>query len=314
MALTIVQKNELNQNANGGSELSARRLEAFVDKDLLSNFQIVLSRVRDLDPNKKKILWLHDLPGDPESAHLSDPKSRARFDGIVCVSHWQAQMYAIQLGIPYSELTVIQNAIEPFPAHDKPKDGPIRLIYHTTPHRGLNILVPVFEKLCEVFDNIELDVYSSFKIYGWDNRDKDFEPLFERCRNHPKINYHGFVPNDEIRQALGRSHIFAYSNTWMESSCLAAIEALAAGCIMVSPAYAALPETTANWAWMYPFTEDLQSHAERFLANLASAIETYRTQAHMIKQNLDVQVAYFNHFYSWERRAKEWSAYLRTKL
>jgi hypothetical protein len=36
----------------------------------------------------------------------------------------------------------------------------IKLIYHTTPHRGLQILVPVFEKLCEWHDDIELDVFS----------------------------------------------------------------------------------------------------------------------------------------------------------
>ena len=75
-------------------------------------------------------------------------------------------------GVPYSESIILRNAIDPIEVGEKPKDT-IRLIYHSTPHRGLELLVPVFEKLCETHDDIELDVYSSFKIYGWEERSEE---------------------------------------------------------------------------------------------------------------------------------------------
>ena len=65
-----IELNEQNQNANGGTEMMQRELASRIDPQLLDNFQIIASRVRNLDPNKIKIFWAHDLPGDPESDFL----------------------------------------------------------------------------------------------------------------------------------------------------------------------------------------------------------------------------------------------------
>lgn len=307
-----MELNELNRRANGGTEQVHRALEAKINPDILSKVQLIPSRVRDIDANRAPVLVLHDLPSDPESAHLGKTGSQDRFRSIVCVSHWQANMYNLVLNVPFSKLTVLPNAIEPFGEVDKPKDGIVRLIYHTTPHRGLGIVVPVFEYLSTIFDNIELDVYSSFSIYGWEERDAPFKELFDRCRAHPKIRYHGAVPNAEVREALKKADIFAYPSVWPETSCIAAIEALAAGCVMVCPSYAALPETTAPFSWMYPFTESGNDHAQRFLRALGDAIAT--VTAHKGEQGfqgrLNFQAHHYNTFYSWENRIPQWEQHL----
>jgi UDP-glucose:(glucosyl)LPS alpha-1,2-glucosyltransferase len=304
--------NELNRNAKGGTELIHTELEKRLPQELRDKFQIIPSRVRELDPKRKPVLVLHDLPSDPESEHLRSEESRERFAGLVCVSNWQANMYNLTLNIPFAELTVIQNAINPIGLVPKPDDGIVRLIYHTTPHRGLGILVPVFEHLCELHDNIELDVYSSFNAYGWPERDKPFEELFERCKAHPKINYHGFKENAAIRVALQKADIFAYPSVWPETSCIAAIEAMSAGCITVCPSYAALPETCANFAWMYPFTEIAQDHANRFAGTLNNAIlEVSRVKKENDTARMSFQRNYFNNFYGWNYRQYQWEQYLR---
>ena len=308
-----VEKNELNENARGGTELMQERLSR-IDQTLLDKFQIIPSRVRDLDPDKKKILWLHDLPQDPESAHTADPESRARFDKIVAVSNWQMQIYNAVNGVPYSDCVVIRNAIEPIEITQKQFDGTIRLIYHTTPHRGLEILIPVFEKLCEMHDDIHLDVYSSFNIYGWSIRDIPYEVLFDRCRNHPKITYHGAVSNEEVRKALVDSHIFAYPSIWAETSCLAAIEAMSAQNIVVCPNYAALPETCSNFAMMYQWNEDNNAHAVQFAHTLNNAINTVREQHEGYKSYIKFQKQYFDYFYNWNNRKREWETLLNGLL
>jgi UDP-glucose:(glucosyl)LPS alpha-1,2-glucosyltransferase len=308
-----MEVNELNRNAKGGTELIHAELERRLSPELLSKFQIIPSRVRDLDPERKSILVLHDLPSDPESEHLRAKESRDRFAGIVCVSHWQANMYNLTLNVPFSELTVIQNAIEPIGIIPKPDDK-IRLIYHTTPHRGLGILVPVFEHLAQIHPDIELDVFSSFNAYGWPERDAPFEELFERCRQHPRINYHGFKENAAIRVALQKADIFAYPSVWPETSCIAAIEAMSAGCTVVCPSYAALPETCANFAWMYPFTEVAQDHANRFAGQLHNAIiETRRVKQEGDLSRMNFQRNYFNNFYGWNYRQHQWEQYLASR-
>jgi len=301
----MIERNELNRNARGGTELMQERLHGSLPAELLEQFQIIPSRVRELDPNKKKILWLHDLPNDPEAAHLADASQRKRFDKIVCVSDWQMQLYNLISAVPYSDCIVIKNAIEPIQIDKKEFDGTVRLIYHTTPHRGLEILIPVFEELCKIHDDIHLDVYSSFKIYGWEERDRQFDELFDRCKSNEKITYHGSVSNEEIREALVRSHIFAYPSIWPETSCLAAIEAFSAKNIVVCPNYAALPETSAGFAMMYPFTENKNHHAVQFAHTLNNAINSVKENKNL-ETYLDFQKQYFDYFYGWEKRKLEW--------
>jgi UDP-glucose:(glucosyl)LPS alpha-1,2-glucosyltransferase len=309
-----MEKNELNKNARGGTELMQERLHSSLPADLLENFQIIPSRVRDLDDSKKKILWLHDLPNDPESEHLKDITKRKRFDKIVCVSDWQMQLYNVMSGVSYSESVVIKNAINPIEIETKPFDGTIRLIYHTTPHRGLEILIPVFEELANVRKDIHLDVYSSFSIYGWEQRDEPYKNLFERCKNHPQITYHGAVPNEEVREALKKSHIYAYPSIWPETSCLSVIEAMSAMNIVVCPNFAALPETCANFAMMYPWNENKNLHAVQFAHTLSQAIDVVKSQNGQPSPLLEFQKQYFDYFYGWEKRKGEWEALLRSLL
>ena len=304
-----MERNEVDAQAMGGTELMAAGLERHVNPQLLQQFQIIRSRVRELEPARKHILWLHDLPGDPESEHLRDPASRSRFDKIVMVSNWQMQQYNDRLGVPYSECVVLKNAVDPIVKIDKASDK-IRLIYHPTPHRGLQILVPVFERLCDFHGDLELDVFSSFELYGWAERDEQFESLIRRCKEHPKINYHGTQPNEVVREALGKAHIFAYPSIWRETSCICAMEAMSAATLIVAPNYAALPETTAGFAMMYQWDEDIQRHALVFLNQLNNAIVAWKEQRASLGQYLDAQKRYADDMHSWQRRAAEWTTFL----
>jgi glycosyltransferase involved in cell wall biosynthesis len=216
------------------------------------------------------------------------------------------QLYNLTSGLHYKECIVIKNAIEPIPMGKKEYDGTVRLIYHTTPHRGLEILIPVFEELCKMHDNLHLDVYSSFEIYGWKERDEQYQELFDRCKANEKITYHGSVSNEEIREALVKSHIFAYPSIWPETSCLAAMEALSAKNIVVCPNFAALPETCAGFAMMYPYNENKNHHAIQFAHTLNGAIMNVQKNDGSLDPYLDFQKQYFDYFYGWDKRQTEW--------
>jgi UDP-glucose:(glucosyl)LPS alpha-1,2-glucosyltransferase len=293
-------------NAMGGTELQMKWLYEHVDNDLLNHFQIIPSRVRNLE-DKPRILWCHDTADDPEMQHLKSRSSLDRFEKLVFVSHWQRQQYEWFLGIPPSKSYVIPNAIRPIPEHEKPTDK-INLIYHTTPHRGLEILVPVFDALCNHFDNLHLDVYSSFSIYGWEKRDEPYKGLFDRCRDHPNITYHGAVSNDEIRKALTKAHIFAYPSIWPETSCIAAIEAMSANCAVVAPTFAALPETLSKFGFMYPYHEDVNEHAQIFLDNLGWMIENINTD-NMVR-SISFQKSYSDTYHNWSLTQDNWTRLL----
>lgn len=306
-------RNETNENAKGGTEIIATALSQKLDSQLLSKVQIVNSRVRELQSEYVRIFVAHDLPGDPESEFLKTQHDL--FHRYVFVSNWQMMQYIAYYKLPWEKCCVIQNAIEPFNVDGwnkgsvKNKDSTIRLAYWSTPHRGLDILVPVFQKLCEKYGNIELDVYSSYKLYGWGDRDQAFEDLFETCRRHPKINYMGTVDNDTIRNNLLNTDILAYPSTWLETSCLVLIEAMSAGLLCVHPNFGALPETAAGLTEMYQWSPDKRIHAEVFYNTLDKAIATIDEDKRDLEK-LELQIDYSKKVYSWTDRVKQWNTFL----
>ena len=309
-------EDSLSKNAMGGSELMKYGLRDRIDPELFDNFQVFLSRVHEeLSDKHIRVLWFQDLAGDPESEHLANEGWR-RFHKLVFASNWQMRGYIQRYNIPWSKCIVLHNAINPidFTMEDKNRDT-IRLIYHTTPHRGLQILVPVFKKLKENYKNVTLDVFSSFKMYGWDERDQVFENLFNECRETEGINYHGYQPNDVIRDALKKSHIYSYPNIWEETSCISLIEAMSAGLLCVHPNYGALPETGANLTNMYQWDEDINRHASIFYSVMCNTIEDLqRLSDKDYEAKIATQKAFTDSIYNWGFRLLQWEALLKSLL
>lgn len=253
--------NELCQNSRGGTEMMIERLLKYVDVSLLQGTQIHVSRPakNQFYSDKKQVLYLHDLAQDPENKILQDGGWK-KFDYFVFVSQWQRDTYIMAYGIPYSMCKVIPNAIEKEYKPRQKLTDKIRFIYHTTPHRGLELVYPIFDALSTQYDNIHLDVYSSFAVYGWEQRDKQFQSLFDKINEHEMMTYHGAVSNQQVLDALDQSHIFLYPSIWQETSCIALIEAIRSGIICIHPNYGALSETAANSTVMYDYTDNVQDH------------------------------------------------------
>ena len=305
--------NDKNVNSKGGTERLTQELAKRADPDLLKECQIISSRIRsDLQEDKIRIFWAHDLPNDPESEFLKDRNMVNSFHLFVFVSNWQMQAYINTYQLPWSKCIVMLNAIDPVEEHKKPDDGKINLIYHSTPHRGLDILVPVFMKLSEKHDNIHLNVYSSFEIYGWKERDQQHTELFDLINSHAHMTNHGSVPNREIHEALQNSHILAYPSTWPETSCMVLMEAMSAGLVCVHSNYAALYETAANWTQMYQIHEDKAKHAGVFYNMLDAAITHYNQP--VMQSRLSPMQSYANVFYTWNGRIAQWNSLLNSLI
>ena len=309
------EENEISKNANGGTEIAKRLLASRLPSDLLDNFQIISSRIRDLDDSKIRVLFLHDLPQDPESKRLADENYRSKFHKIVYISDWQYDQYRTILGVPYDTTgTVIETGIVPAVLEgEKPRDK-IRICYTSTPHRGLNLLVPVFKNLYEKYPEIHLDVFSSFKLYGWEDADAQFEPLYQECREHPGITYHGAVSNQEIQDYLKTAHIFGYPCTWTETSCRSMIEAMSAKLVCVHPNRGALPFTSGNLNYMYQGDDNPQKHAALFHQALEQAIVDVRDNKKSMQDHLTFTKIYTDSRFNIDNAVRRWEATLRLLL
>ena len=307
-----METNEIsNSNANGGTEMYMRFLyNGGIPRELLENVQIIPSRLRELKEDKIRIWFEHNLPNDPESMKpFVDANLKESFHKFIFGSDWHYQSFITHVGAPYSsKCSVIgggMHCIEPFSASPNLPAKPdaresVNISYHTTPHRGLELLVPVFLKLAEGDKDVHLHVHSSFKAYGWDARDQQYEELFNICKTHPQITYHGFTNHEDLIKKLENEyHIFAYPNIWPETMCRALIESMYYGLVCVHPNLAALPDTSGGLnKYMYNGSLDRNEHANLHYINLKNAVEDCRLSDSQHVDRLNFNRRYIQNRYS----------------
>ena len=137
-------------NPRGGTELQVELLERFADKDLLNQVQITTSVPEKipLHPTKPNILWEQN---SYDQANLvpwfKNKDNHKKYDWYVFNSHWCYEKFRMAFGIPTSKCLVIKNAIDKIQPRNLNynKGDPIKLIYTSTPWRGLNVLLAAMQ-------------------------------------------------------------------------------------------------------------------------------------------------------------------------
>jgi tetratricopeptide (TPR) repeat protein/glycosyltransferase involved in cell wall biosynthesis len=264
------------------------------------------------------LYWTGHGVEQPAVQALRDPAERAAYDGFVFVSDWQRRRYHSVFGLEPARTVVLRNGISPtFENLFAPgesiraaKAQPPVLAYTSTPDRGLDLLLEAFPRLRAAVPGTTLEVYSGLGLYGFAQAEDQarFGALYERCRATAGVDYVGPVPQPELARRLRRAALLAYPNTVPETSCIAVLEALAAGCVVVTSAWGALPETGAGFARLVPVAGGQAAYLDRFVAEVLAALNTPDEQ----QQQLQRQVAHVGREGTWAGLARLWLEWLRT--
>ena len=281
----------------GGTELLYNNLIKRVD---LSDINLILSICHPdlLSDSKPNVLWQHLNINEENAMGLKDPEYVKRLDAIVFVSHWQHEQFRKNFPLDDIDCYVIQNAIPEFKWKEKPKDK-IKLIYTSTPWRGLQVLVEVLKNINRT--DIDVDIYSGTSIYGPSFADQtkgQFDGIYNGIKELG-YNHVEYAPNSVVRDAVQNAHILAYPSIFEETSCLSAIEALSSGCKVVTTNYGALYETCGTWADYVPLCNNI---VDRYSSLLNNAIDSYWKDYSWRKSQHEY---YLNHW-SWNTRLDQW--------
>ncbi len=293
----------------GGSENQFRLLLKKLPDENFKDINLILNNANHdlIEKDKINILWMQHFVNQEEAKNLGSKDFIDKLDYIVFNSNWNFEKFYYQYKIPESKSIVIKNAVEKIEFHEKPKDK-INLIYHTTPWRGLNLLLEVFKNLN--LENVELNICSSTKIYGkkFSNTfNKQYEKIFNECKNTKNINYLEFLENKKIIELLKKTHIYSFPSIWPETSCISAIEAMMAGCEVVTTNLGALYETCAPFGTLVGFDRNLKNLEKKYEEVLLNSIKNFWSSENQTK--LRLQRDTINSTYSWDTRSIEWKKF-----
>jgi len=294
----------------GGSENQLRLLLKHLPDENFKDINLILNNANHdlIEKDKINILWMHHFVNQKEAQNLGSKSFVDKLDYVVFNSNWNFEKFVYQFKIPENKSVVIKNAVEKIEYEDKPKDK-INLIYHTTPWRGLSLLIKIFKNLN--LKNVELNICSSTKIYGKKFDDKfgtKYNNIFKECEMMDNVNYLGFLENKKVIKLLKKTHIYAYPSIWVETSCISAIESMAAGCEIVTTNLGALYETCSPFGTFVGFDRNFTNLEKKYSEVLYSSIKNYWSDSNQKK--LKLQSDTINMLYSWDLRSIEWKKFL----
>lgn len=219
-----------------------------------------------------KVLWMHDVNIGPSLNQIKGQPNR-----IVGLTNWHVRHLMNLYDLPGQVMHVIPNGIETSRFEidrSEDADGTPKFIWSSSPDRGLDVLVSLWPQIKQKYPEATLDVY-----YGWEIIDKVIdahrsqgqvswlEQFKAGIMNHitwlgpdSGITMHGRVDQETLAKAMYNSNYWAYPTAFMETYCITALEAQAAGVIPITSDLAALSEVvqSENKVSGWPLNHDYQ--------------------------------------------------------
>lgn len=300
----------------GGTEIQFDYLIKHASKLFVDSVQITTSIPEKipLNPLKPNILWIKNSYDQSNLAPWFKEKSNhSKYDWYVFNSHWTYEKFRYVYDIPTTRSVVIKNGVD----YDELKiktdfkyKGPLKLIYFSTPWRGLEVLLKSMEMIKD--KDIILDVYSSTQIYG-DNfknhNDHHYIQLYEKAKTLDNVNYKGYCPHAQLLKKLPEYHMNVHPSIWEETFCISAMESLAAGQVLLTTNLGAIYETGAEFPVYVPYSKDYDHLADQFARSIKELKNIFENED--MSEALKFQIDYFKRFYDWKDIGQYWKRFIK---
>ena len=200
---------------------------------------------------KLRFLWTGDSYDQPQNIGIGDRRIVEKLDCLLPVSEWHKARLCEESGFPETKAHVLRNGIH-LPLFAGVEDRhPKRLIYSSTPYRGLTLFTKIFPEIKRRHPEAELHAFSGYKVYSGPNGYNEqalaeYQILVKNLQTMGGCIVHDNISQDELAREFLKSAVLAYPNTFEETSCITAMEAQAAGCAIVTSNYGALSETVGD--------------------------------------------------------------------
>jgi glycosyltransferase involved in cell wall biosynthesis len=278
-------------------------------------------QIRPLIPvGSPLVLWTGHAHVQPASAALANSEDRDAWDAYVFVGTWQLESYIRCFNLDRSRCIMLGNAVPPafetlFPPGERiveAKGEPPTVVYTSTPFRGLKELGGLFPRIRARLPAARLKIFSSMSVYQVPEANDPYRDLYERLRGLDGVLYVGSVPQPRLAEELRCAAVLAYPNTFAETSCIAVMEAMAAGCAVVTTDLGALRETTAGFATLIAPPVESESYREQFVEAVVERLVALTRDRQATEEALRKQVSFATTAYNWNRRAQQWVMWLPT--
>jgi glycosyltransferase involved in cell wall biosynthesis len=201
-------------------------------------------------PDTATVMWIHDV----DWGNQLTPRRARHVDAVVAVSNWHAEHLRRRYPFLAERLVATRNGIDPAAFSAKPPARRAPVVLSTSaPDRGLDMLLHIWPYVRRFVPGAVLrcawsgmyarlgDHFPSIGRYM-----EQITPLFDQ----PGVEVLGSLGQRELAVQLGSvsawvnpSWLSPSGRRWMETSCISAMEAQAAGAVVVASNWGGLTDT-----------------------------------------------------------------------
>jgi glycosyltransferase involved in cell wall biosynthesis len=209
---------------------------------------------RFVNPKTQVYYWAHDL----NYYERITPANWQYFDKFLVLSRYHYRFFSDAYPwIPKDRFEILPNGLNLKRFEQKIRRNPKKLIYSSNPDRGLVVLFDIFEELHKWDPELELHVFG----YYPDNIRK--HPSY--WREVPGVIYRGYHNQDALAREYMSSKLWLYPCTWLETFCITALEAQAAGTPSVVSEWGPLRDRVGNAGIVIDGFNKDEDHKQRFI-------------------------------------------------
>jgi len=241
---------------------------------------------------------------------------RNRADKFFVVSKWMSEICQKYMHIPKERLFVARNGVN-LPYFDKPikKEGS-RLAYTSIPDRGLDVLLDMFPMIRHRVPEAELHIFCGEDLGILNQKDKVWSQKILSQAKQPNVFIRGTKKHSELAEELLKCSLWVYPSHavprkafFAETSCIAALEALAAGTPVIASSRGALPEIVKNRYNGILLVGDphFYEYQNRFVDEVVSLLKDPAKLNALSENARNEALAH----YSWKTIAQQWESELK---
>ncbi len=263
---------------------------------------------------KPLVMWTGHADTQPSIEGLEFTRERRAWNGFAFVSQWQLDEFCRVFWVAREKSRVLRNAISPSFAQLVPQDPwfvrsePPVLVYTSAPYRGLDVLITAFPAIRAAIRGTRLRVFSNLGDVSAPGN--EYANLQRQCLSTQGVEYMGAIGQAQLASELQQAAALAYPSTFLETSCIAALEAMAAGALVLTTRAGALPETTAGFAKLVEPYEDPAAYARAFATMAIDGLRADERNPQAALARRERQIAFVREHYTWPGRALEWQTWL----
>jgi len=249
----------------------------------IENRPIIVRYIAARRPDIPLILYLHNDPQEMRAARSVRDRQQllSACRAIICVSEYIRQRFLE--GLPSEAGTRVHTVITGVQRNmDKPpiKHKEILFVGRVLPVKGVMELARAATQILPSHPDWTLTLVGAPRFDAntpLTTYQQDVESLLRPLGSQARAT--GFLPHDEVMELYARAAIAVVPSTWNEPLGRTAVEALAAGCALVTTNRGGLPEVAQGRGIVLP-AED----SETLRRNLATTLESLISDPHQLSQ------------------------------